>query len=185
VSESAELLATQPTPPEELDLFRLGRLLLLISEVAGLKRPQPLDIDRLGIYDFFAANPFLIFPADSPAGLRLTLAGFNSRSLGYQSSFHRFATRRERLRADLARLVGLNLVQSVVAKGRVAFVVSESGVETSERFVGLYAQGYREAAAAIATALNRLSDTKLRAQVGDWLQAESFLIDLFDEGAVA
>jgi hypothetical protein len=72
--EGQPLLETQPTPPEDLDLFRLARLLLLMREVRGLKRARALDIERLAIYDFFAANPFLLFARETTAGTRLHVA---------------------------------------------------------------------------------------------------------------
>jgi hypothetical protein len=151
-----------------------------MREVRGLKRARALDIERLAIYDFFAANPFLLFARETTAGTRLTLAGFNSRSLGYQSSFHRFATRRGRLRADLSRLVALGLVETLVQDGKIAFAVNEPGLELADKFASLYSQSYRESAATIATELNKLSDKRLRDNVGEWLQAKAFLIDLFD-----
>jgi hypothetical protein len=179
--ERPPLLDQQPTPPEDLDLFRLARLLLLLAEVGKVKKPRALDIERLGFYDFFAANPFLMVDAESPAGTRLALAGFNSRTLGYQSAAHLFATRRERIRFDLSRLVGLAMVETVIQEGKIAFAVSERGVGLADTFASLYAQSYRESAALVAGAFNKLSDSKLRVEAGNWLRAESFLIDLVDE----
>jgi hypothetical protein len=181
MSSATPLLGRLPTPPEDLQLFRLGRLLLLFDEVAVLKSPKPLDVERLGIYDFFAASPFLIFPESTRQGLELTLSGFESHALGYQSSFHRFTTRRERMRADISRLVALGLVTVEARDGKVAFAIAEPGSEYAQQFCGLYAQMYRKGASLVAKQLNKLSDSRLRVSVGEWLQAEPFLIDLFDE----
>lgn len=181
INPAPSVLEKLPTPPEDLQLFRLGRLLLLLDEVANVRSPKPLDVERLGIYDFFAASPFLIFPQSSRQGVELTLSGFESHALGYQSSFHRFATRRERMRSDISRLVALGLVAVEARDGKVAFAISPTGSEHAQRFSGLYAQAYRRGASAIAKELNKLSDSRLRNKVGEWLQAEPFLIDLFDE----
>lgn len=184
-AERPPLLERQPTPPEDLDLFRLARLLVLLAEVGKLRRPRPLDIERLGLYDFFAANPFLMVESETQAGTRLALAGFDSRALGYQSAFHRFATRRERMRFDLSRLAALGMVETVVQDGRIAFEVSTRGAALADEFASLYAQSYRQSAEVVVTELNKLSDTRLRGSAGKWLQAESFLIDLYDEGRAA
>ena len=177
--DSSSLLERLPTPPEELSIFRLGRLLLLLDEAQQGKRPA-LDIERLGFYDFFAANPFLVVPDDERARTRLFLSGFDSRTLGYQSSFHRFATRRQRMRFDLSQLVGYGLVAAEVQDGKVAFALTDHGRDVATSFTSLYAQAYRESSQFIITTLNKLSDQRLHRQAGDWLQSNAFLIDLFD-----
>jgi hypothetical protein len=151
-----------------------------MDEVHRTEKPKPLDIERLGFYDFFAANPFLVVPSDEGAGTRLILAGFDSRTLGYQSSFHRFATRRQRMRFDLSRLVAYGLVEASAPGGKVVFTVTSSGASLCESLTSLYALAYRESAQVIITRLNKLSDRRLHDQAGNWLQAKAFLIDLFD-----
>ena len=56
--------------------FRLAQLLLLF-EVAGVV-DHPLGLDRLGYYDFFAANPFLVVGESDQSRVDLRLAGFSS-----------------------------------------------------------------------------------------------------------
>jgi hypothetical protein len=111
----------------------------------------------------------------------LVLAGFNARSLGYQSAFHRFATRRQRMRFDLSRLVAYGLVAATAPGGKVVFAPTEQGVQVAGSFKSLHAQSYRESAQHVISRLNKLSDQRLHRQAGVWLQAESFLIDLFDD----
>src|SRR5215471_8213685 len=101
----------EPTPstelrrPDDLLIFRVGRLTLLLDVLASLPLRKPVDIERLGLYDFFAANPFLVIGEDDPMRQEVSLNGFSSYDLSYQSSGHRFASRRKRLRHDLAMLV--------------------------------------------------------------------------------
>jgi hypothetical protein len=89
--------------------FRLARLALLLELAPQLPNHKPLDIERLGYYDFFAANPFLIVEVEDPLRRDLILAGFDSRNLSYQSSAQRFTSRRARLQHDLAMLVAPSL----------------------------------------------------------------------------
>ena len=86
--------------PEDLLTFRIARLRWLLDVVATLELKKPLDIERLGFYDFFVANPFLAVGDDEAARREVALAGFSSYDLSYQSSGHRFANRRARLRND-------------------------------------------------------------------------------------
>jgi hypothetical protein len=174
------ILTDLPARPEDFDLFRLGRLLLLLRAVDLSKRPQPLDIERLGFYDFFAASPFLIFEDDARARRELELAGFDSRSLSYQSSGHRFATRRGRMQHDLSRLVAYGFVRAGAAGGRLAFDLTDAGRERADAFTALYARAYRRSADLVVKALNRLSDRRLHQQAAEWLEAKPFLIDLYD-----
>jgi hypothetical protein len=174
------ILADLPARPEDFDLFRLGRLLLLLSAVDQSKQHRPLDIERLGFYDFFAANPFLVFQDDDRAKRELELAGFDSRSLSYQSSGHRFVTRRARMQHDLSRLVAYGLVGAGAVGGRLAFDLTDQGRDTANAFTALYARAYRRSAEIVVAKLNPLSDRRLHEQASEWLEAKSFLIDLYD-----
>lgn len=165
--------------PETLDAFRLGQLLLLLDVAAEL-RATPVDIDRLGYYDFFAANPFLVISEDDPARVELELAGFEVRNLDYQSSSQRFSNRRARLQHDLAWLLARDLVDVAGSGGRVGYQLTGRGTELAVRFTALYALAYRESAAHVVRKLKALSDTRLRNNAKQWLRAESLLIDLYD-----
>jgi hypothetical protein len=169
-----------PARPEDFGFFRLGRLLLLLRAVDESKKARPVDIERLGFYDFFAANPFLVFESDSRVRRKLELAGFDSRSLSYQSSGHRFATRRGRMQHDLSRLVAYGLVGAGAVGGRLAFDLTDNGRERADSFTALYARAYRRSAELIVAKLNPLSDRRLHEKASEWLEARSFLIDLYD-----
>jgi hypothetical protein len=169
-----------PLRPDDLLAFRLGRLLLLLDIVPGLPSSKPMDIERISLYDFFADNPFLVFGRDTNQHRTLVLAGFDSRSLSYQSSAQRFSSRRERLQHDLAMLVAYGLVRAEPQARRVAYGLSDSGSSRAGELRSLYAQAYRRSAELIARELNRLSDRALQQQTREWLQADELLIDLFE-----
>jgi hypothetical protein len=182
-SREATVAERLPVRPESLDLFRLGRLLVLLSTAAGAKAARPLDLERLGYYDFFAANPFLVFGGDDERR-ELVLAGFDSRNLSYQSSAQRFTNRRARLQYDLSLLVSYGLVRPEVVARRVAYGLTDDGGELAEHFESLYARSYRKSAKMVVARLNRLTDTRLREDAKRWLRAEALLIDLYDEEAI-
>src|SRR5664280_166628 len=115
----AELAASR-VAPETLTAFRLGQLLLLFEAAEGV-RATPVNIDRLGFYDFFAANPFLIVDKDDREGRSLQLAGFEFQNLDYQSSSQRFSNRRARLQHDLALLTAYGLLSVGPVSGRVGY----------------------------------------------------------------
>lgn len=173
-----------PLRPDDLLAFRLGRLLLLLDTVSGLPTPKPMDIERISLYDFFADNPFLVFGRETTQHRILVLAGFDSRSLSYQSSAQRFSSRRERLQHDLAVLVAYGLVTSEPRARRVAYGLSASGSMRANDLQSLYAQAYRRSADMIARELNRLSDRALQEQTREWLQADELLVDIFETSGV-
>lgn len=169
----------QRVAPETLDAFRLGQLVLLLS-VAADARAVPVDIDRLGYYDFFAANPFLVIGEDDPGRVELALVGFEVRNLDYQSSSHRFSNRRGRLQHDLAWLLSRGLAHVAGSRGRVGYLLTDRGMELASRFTALYAQAYQQSASHVIRKLRPLSDARLRKDAKQWLRAESLLIDLYD-----
>lgn len=166
--------------PERLTAFRLGQLLVLFDVATGQGPNQSLDIDRLGYYDFFAANPYLIVEPGSRDRVELALAGFDERNLDYQSSSQRFSNRRARLQHDLALLVAYDLVTVIARNGRVAYIITERGRSLAEQFSALYALAYRRSAEIVTGQLKGLSDKRLREQAEEWLRAKSLLIDLYD-----
>lgn len=173
---------TGPVPlrPDNLTHFRLARLALLLDVAPQLPNAKPLDVERLGYYDFFAANPFLIVENEDPLRRELVLAGFDSRNLSYQSSAQRFTSRRARLQHDLAMLVAYGLVHAHADQRRVVYALTDAGGDMTAALRSLYARAYRRSVDIIVRRLNRLSDKSLRESAQGWLAAEGLLIDLYD-----
>ena len=173
-----------PVRPENLLEFRLGQLVLLLS-VAEKKDPtHPLDVERIGYYDFFSANPFLVFGGDKERKRELVLAGLESKSLSYQSSAQRFSNRRARLQHDLALLVAYDLVHPRVHARYVSYGLTDEGRGFATKFGSLYARAYSKSASLIVRHLSKFSDTKIRDEATRWLKAAAFMVDLYDiEGA--
>jgi hypothetical protein len=170
-----------PLRPERLRQFRLARLLVLLDVAAQQKPLKPIDIERLAFYDFFAANPFLIFDEEDAERRDIILAGFNANSLSYNSSAQRFTNRRARLQHDLTLLIAYALVEAETVQSRVSYGVTERGSAIAKELRALYAVGYRESASIVIRRLNKLSDKRLREEARRWLRAEGFLIDIYDE----
>lgn len=139
-----------------------------------------MDIERLAFYDFFSANPFLIFDVDDEERRELILAGFDSRTLSYQSSAQRFSNRRQRLQHDLAWLTSYALIHVAPVQGKVSYGLTEQGKETATALQSLYALSFTESARLVTDRLNRLTDKSLRDRAKGWLRAESLMIDLYD-----
>lgn len=168
-----------PHRPENFLDFRLGRLLILLASIPELTAAKPLHIERLGFYDFFSDNPFLILEEDDPDQVSLQLAGFSQRTLSYNSSAQRFTNRRARLKHDLALLTSRSLV-GIAAEGRhITFSASERGREVAGSFSSLYSESFRTSASIVVRRLNKLSDRAIGARSREWLRAEPFLIDIY------
>jgi hypothetical protein len=159
-----------PSPvivPEDDVTFRLAQLLLLLASLDHLGQAG-ISLERLGCYDFLAANPMLMLTDEAdPDRTRLLMAGFDGRALSYASPAHRFATRRERLQHDLALLVAYGLVAPTVDRG-VLYAITGDGLELAGRFTALYARAYRLSADILVRRLSRMSDKRLREAVGMW-----------------
>src|SRR6185503_6646919 len=114
-------------------LFRAGRLLLLLEVLHEIDERGKPDIERLSIYDFFSDNPHLALSGDQDHAdrTRLALIGFSREDLSYQSSGHRFSSRRARMEHDLARLVSLGAAEAVVVLGHVTYRINEAGREAA------------------------------------------------------
>jgi hypothetical protein len=170
-----DLSGVRPVAPEEHVLFRLAQLVLLLRVVGGPSRPG-VGLERLGYYDFFAANPFLVVPADNTEErARLHLAGFDERQLSYASTGPRFANRRRRLQHDVALLVAYDL-------GRPeedGWVLTARGAAVADQLTAMYAQQYMTAAEMVIRHLSRLSDSALAMQAGQWLRNPGLLLDLY------
>lgn len=171
-----------PRRPENSPEFRLGRLLILLDTIPRHKTMKPVHIERLGYYDFFSDNPFLIVDAEDPDRLALQLAGFSRRSLSYNSSSQRFANRRARLKHDLALLSSRALIEIATDGRHITFSPSGRGSEVAAAFTSLYAKSFLAAAQIVVKRLNRLSDKGLGESAREWLRAEPFLIDIYGHG---
>ena len=165
--------------PETIEQFRAAQLLLLLA-VHREERDRPLGIDRLGYYEFFAANPFLVVEPRSPDGSRLLAAGFEYLNLDYQSSSQRFTNRRARLQRDLATLTAFGLVDVKAIDGRVGYEANENGAAAAGTLNAMYAVAFRISARTVIGRLRHLSDAKLREDAARWLKADALLIDIYD-----
>jgi hypothetical protein len=174
------LSAAVPGAPEDRQVFRQAQLILLL-EVAEEQRIPVSTVDRLGIYDFFSANPFVVTSGqrdrDAADRLTLRLAGFSDRQLSYASTGQRFASRRRRLQHDLSLLLAYGLV----AIGSGGYRLTPSGRELAAGLTSVYADAYREAARIVLRRLGRLSTQKLSQSATDWLGRSWLLIDLLDD----
>lgn len=172
-------LAGARVAPETLEQFRAAQLLLLLT-VHREERDRPIAIDRLGYYEFFAANPFLIVEPRSTDGSRLLAAGFEYLNLDYQSSSQRYTNRRARLQRDLATLTAFGLVDVAAIDGRVGYEASDEGIVAAGTLHAMYAIAFRTSAKIVISHLKNLSDTRLREDAARWLKANALLIDIYD-----
>lgn len=176
------LSAAVPTAPDDRLIFRLAQLTLLL-EIASRDDVRVPTVDRLGFYDFFSANPFVVASGatrqDAEERLTLRLAGFSSQQLSYAATGQRFASRRRRLQHDLSLLLAYGLVQ-ISDNG---YGLTELGGELASNLTSAYADGYRQSAQLVLNRLKRLTDRQLLKQVQDWLGQSWLLIDVLDDVA--
>jgi hypothetical protein len=159
--------------PVENDLvFRLARLTLLLVVIEETDA-DGTDLERLGIYNFLAANPLLLARDDNdPDRVRLVLAGFDDRALAYASPAQRFVSDQLSLPGDLALLVAYGLVSCTV-QGRIRYRVTGHGQALARQFAARYAHSYMAAARIVVGRLRRLSGRKLRENIRQWLRIEA------------
>ncbi|MFI9531072.1 hypothetical protein [Micromonospora rosaria] len=169
-------VAPLPVLPEDHVLFRITQLLLLMRVVAG-PDTQGLGLERLGYYDFFSANPFLVIGRDEKkARAQLHLAGFDERQLSYAATGHRFVNRRRRLQHDLALLAAYDLA-TLRAGG---WTLTARGLDTAHQFTALYAEQYMTSVRLVVQRLARFgSDAALARQAGQWLREPQLILDLY------
>lgn len=166
---------TKIVAPEDHTHFRLAQLVILLAEIAP-SVAKGLDLERIGYYDFFAANPFAMIPKTNTRDrVRLNRAAFNDGQLSYASTGSRFANRRQRLQHDLALLVAFNLVE---ARGG-GYGVTEHGEALAGQFHALYAEQYRESVRVVHQHLRKLSEPQLAASARSWLRTPSLILDLY------
>ncbi|CCH74891.1 conserved hypothetical protein [Nostocoides australiense Ben110] len=175
---SLDLSSPVPQAPDDYQRFRLGQLLLLVAVATEQGKPVH-TIDRLGYYDFFAANPFLMLgdsdAGDQKAATEMRLAGFRQKQLSYTAPGARFVNRRERLRHDLALLVSYGLVEL----SDEGYRITSAGSTVSSQFESVYADSYRTSAALALRRLVPLSDKRLTRVAQSWLGESSLWLDLF------
>lgn len=164
--------------PESQRAFRMAQLLLVMQVTDRLK--HELDLERLAVTDFLAANPFLILDAEDEAATRLTLAGFSRKPLTYAAPGQRFATRRSRLVSDLSLMVALGLLSVEANDGRRIIRCTDSGLAQAERLASTYADAFRLSVESISPYIKRLRDSALRKQLERWLRADPLLYDLIE-----
>lgn len=161
--------------PEEHTTLRVAQLAILLSEIAPAEG-KTIDIERLGYYDFFAANPFAIFgPEDELERARLHRAAFDERQLSYASTGSRFANRRRRLQHDVAILVAYNLAE----RRDEGYGLTNRGAEFVDALAALYADQYRASVQVVHERLRKLSDSKLAVAAREWLKMPSLILDLY------
>lgn len=167
--------STATTAPDDYTTFRLAQLIILLDEIAP-SDVKGLDLERIGYYDFFAANPFaMIDEANSRDRARLHRASFDESQLSYASTGSRFANRRQRLQHDLALLVAYGLV----ALRSGGYGSTERGAQVADRFSALYADQYRESVRVVHQHLKKLSEPQLAASARKWLRTPSLVLDLY------
>jgi hypothetical protein len=177
------MAAPDASRPDDRGTVRLARLLLLLTEAPSQPYSKPASLERIGIYDFFADSPLLLFLEDSDEHRTLLRAGFDPRSLSYHSSSQRFTNRRARTQHDLARLLSLGLCNASRDGTKVVYSTTDLGTSTAGHLTSAYADAYRLSARLVARELNRLSDTKLRGRVAELTEARPFVIDLYAESS--
>lgn len=174
----AEENAESTLRAESVPAFRMAQILLVL--VSAQAHGSNLDLERLSVIEFLAANPFLVLDADSAASNQLRLQGLGRHSITYASPSQRFVSRRERVIADMAQLVAFGLVQLTVHDGRRVFAVTELGERSAERLCSVYADAYRLSVATVAPLVMKLSSAKMREHLEVWLRVDPVLFDLID-----
>lgn len=179
--EPVQVWAEVPSfSPEESTTFRLARMLLLLAVAKSGGRKVP-SLDRLGYYEFFADNPFIVIDEgtarDAADRAALEIAGFTRVQLAYASSGPRFMSRRRRLQHDLAQLIAFGLVE-LNSNG---YDISSAGVAVANELNSVYADAYRTSAEIVLRRLASKSSLGLERSVDRWLGHSWLLVDLLDD----
>ncbi len=171
--------------PEESTVFRVSQLALLLA-TAENNKTSVTNLDRLAYFDFFAAHPFIILDGesaekDSKDRLTLRLAGFTDGQVTYGSIGHRFATRRKRIRHDLALLVTRGLAQVLPDR----YAITPAGAEFAIELKTVYAEAYRTSALIVFKRFSNLSEARLRMKAEKLIGKHWLLIDFLADVATA
>jgi hypothetical protein len=166
---------------EDEDLFNSARLLLLFKVLDKMDVRKGINIERIGYFDFFSAQPFLIFREDDEdTRLDLIYYGFESKTISYGSSSQRFENRREKLKQYLAGLIVRDLITIENIDGELVYSITETGKIVADMFNNFYDAAYQKSAKLIIGKLKNMSNKKISANAREWLKAEPFVIDLYD-----
>lgn len=154
--------------PEDDPVFRMAQLLIVLSELGETGE----TMDRLAYVDFLASHPFLVVETSSADREHLVLLGFETASLDYLSPSHLFATRRELVAQDLARLVAYGFAIATGDLRRPRYASTSAGRSSSDQITSMYAVAVRASAKIVARAVRRLSDKALAAAAREWIAVE-------------
>jgi len=165
---------------EGLPSYRWANLLLLTEVHCEKSRRHQLTLDRLAIYEFFSAHPFLVFGIDTKIGRSLVRVGLEPRSLTYASAPDRLANRRQRVQADVSDLVARQLVDIDVIEGRLSVLPSSSGREAASSLLSLHANAIRESAWHVVAKLDGLADRTLQSRAKEWTKHNALSIDILE-----
>jgi hypothetical protein len=165
---------------ESEDIFCSARLLLLFSVINSVLGEKGISINRLGYYDFFSAQPFLVFSDYSSTKIDLVLKGFELTTVSYMSSSQRFSNRREKLKYYLSNLLIRALISVQNIDGEILYYITPKGKEIVRYFKSLYSLSYCQSAEIIVKKLSKLNDKKLDNEAKEWLKAKSFMMDLYE-----
>lgn len=165
---------------EKYSSFRSAQLLLAFSVASNLKIEMK-STERVAIYDFFTANPFAVLDGSDTLSrrdaTRLELVGYSRGQLSYASLGHRFLTRQESVRFDLASLVARSLVEI----GDEAYLLTKLGGKTADRLHSAYADAYRLSAEIVLSRLCKMGDRLLRENTSKWAGTHWLALDLFGD----
>ncbi|MFF2275585.1 hypothetical protein [Agromyces sp. NPDC058126] len=164
--------------PESIQQFRMAQLLLALAVAAESKKR--LDLERLAVIEFLAANPFLVIDADSLEAEHLRLKGFGRHSIAYASPGQRFVSRRQRIMADVAQLVVLGLARVSAHNGRRVVDLTQLGHVTERELNSVYADAYRASSRKMVPVVAKLTDAALYKRLQEWLRSDPLLFDLLD-----
>jgi hypothetical protein len=166
--------------PEQSTTFRVARMLLLLSVARDTGR-KVSSVERLGYYEFFADNPFIVIEGDmgrdAADRASLEVAGFSRVQLDYASSGPRFISRRRRLQHDLVQLIALGLVELTGG----GYDITVAGTVVADGLNSVYADAYRTSAEIVLRRLASKSNVGLERSVEGWLGHSWLLIDLLDD----
>jgi hypothetical protein len=164
---------------EDEDIFNASRLLILFDVLNKSAKYKSVGIERIPYYDFFSANPFLIFNSDK-SKVELRLEGFPSRTISYSSSNHRFISRVEKLKYCISYLISRDLINIDYNDGRILYIITQKGIDIAATIKTFYSNSYRKSSIMVIKLLEPMSNTKLFKESKKWLKADTFVLDLID-----